>query len=188
MTTTSNIVVEATAHPRARKFILESDIRKGEGVAFRDPEACEHVPMAAAMLRMEGISEAYFSGNVITVTSARGFEWSDLEVGICEIIERELPNHDPVMPKPETAVRQAPAIGDLAVMDGILEQTIRPYIRSHGGELELLSYDPETARLSVNYLGTCGYCPAATTGTLEIIQNILREEFEPRLVVEVADA
>ena len=187
MKTTQDIVVEPTAHPRARKFILESDVRKGEGVAFREAEACEHVPMASALLRIEGVGETYFSGNVITVTSARGSEWDSLEPRISEVIESELPGHDPVMPKADPALRPAPSIGDLAVMDGILEQTIRPYIRSHGGELELLNYDAETARLSVNYLGTCGHCPASSTGTLEIIQNILREEFEPRLVVEIVE-
>jgi Fe-S cluster biogenesis protein NfuA len=187
MNTTQDIVVEPTAHPRARKFILESDVRKGEGVAFREAEACEHVPMASGLLKIEGVGEVYFSRNVITVTSARGSEWDALESRISEVIERELPGHDPAMPKSESTLRQAPAIGDLAVLDGILEQTILPYIRSHGGELELLNYDPETARLSVNYLGTCGHCPSSSTGTLEVIQNILREEFEPRLVVEIVE-
>lgn len=187
MNITQDIIVETTAHPRARKFILEADVRKGEGVAFREPGACEHVPMASALLTVEGVGEVYFSGNVITVTSTRGSEWQALQARICDVIEHELPSHDPVMQKPASALRQAPAIGDLAVIDGILEQTIRPYIRSHGGELELLSYDPETARLMVNYLGTCGHCPASSSGTLEIIQNILRDEFEPRLTVEIAE-
>jgi Fe-S cluster biogenesis protein NfuA len=187
MHTTQDIVVETTAHPRARKFILDADVRKGESVAFREPEACAHVPMASALLRIDGVGEVYYSSNVITVTAARGSEWDVLEPRICEVIERELPTHDPVMPKSESGVRQAPAIGDLAIIDGILEQTIRPYIRSHGGELDLLVYDPETAKLTVNYLGTCGSCPSSSTGTLDIIQNILREEFETRLTVEIAE-
>ena len=179
----TDIIVEPTAHPRARKFILGDDVRKGEGVAFLEPEACTHVPLAEALLRDEGVSEVYFSGNVITITSTRGTDWADLESRIRRILEAKLPNHDPAMIK-DSVPAQLPA-GDLAVIDGILEQTIRPYIRSHGGELELLDYEPELHRLHVKYLGTCGSCPASTSGTLESVQEILREKFDPRIQVEI---
>jgi Fe-S cluster biogenesis protein NfuA len=181
----SDIIVEPTAHPRARKFILGDDVRKGEGVTFSDPAACEHVPLAASLLRDEGISEVYLSGNVITITSTRGTDWTELEQRVRRVLEAELPNHDPAMVK--DAVPAQLTAGDLAVIDGILEQTIRPYIRSHGGELELVDYEPDTHRLHVNYLGTCGSCPSSTSGTLEIIQEILREKFEPRINVEIVE-
>jgi len=181
----TDIIVEPTAHPRARKFIFGDDVRKGEGVTFNDPKACEHVPLAASLVRDEGISEVYLSGNVITITSTRGTDWTELEQRVRRVLEAELPNHDPAMVR-DAVPAQLPA-GDLAVIDGILEQTIRPYIRSHGGELELVDYEPDTHRLHVNYLGTCGSCPASTSGTLEIIQEILREEFEPRINVEIVE-
>ena len=183
MSIDTDITVEPTAHPRARKFILGEDVRRGESVTFRDPAECAHVPLAAALLQDAGVSEAHFSRNVITITSARGADWTALESRVRRVLAEELKGHDPAM------VRDAkPAhvpIGDLAVIDGILEQTIRPYIRSHGGELELIDYEPELHRLHVNYLGTCGACPAATSGTLQIIQEILREEFDPRIEVEI---
>ena len=179
----TDIIVEPTAHPRARKFILGDDVRKGEGVAYRDLEECGHVPLAAALLRDEGVSEVYFSGNVITITSTRGTDWTELESRVRGVLEAELPGHDPAMLK-DAVPAQLPA-GDLAVIDGILEQTIRPYIRSHGGELELLGYEPELHRLHVNYLGTCGSCPSSTSGTLESVQEILRKEFDPRIKVEI---
>ena len=183
MTIDTDIIIEPTAHPRARKFILGDDVCKGEGMMFNDPTVCEHVPLAAALLRDEGIGEVYFSGNVITMTSTRGTDWTELEPRVRRILEEGLPAHDPAMVK-DAVPAQLP-VGDLAVIDGILEQTIRPYIRSHGGELELLDYKPDTHRLHINYLGTCGSCSLSTTGTLEAIQEILREEFDPRIHVEI---
>lgn len=130
-TINSSILVEPTAHPDARKFIFNDDIRKGEGVTFRTPEECKHVSLAEALLQDKGVNEVYFSGNVIMVTATRGMDWTNLESRILGIMEEELPGHDPEMIK-DSVPAQLPA-GDLAVMDGILEQTIRPYIRSHGG-------------------------------------------------------
>ncbi|MDA0991092.1 MAG: NifU family protein [Verrucomicrobia bacterium] len=186
MTVQHDIFVEPTAHPRARKFILRDEARRGEPVAFADAAACPHVPMAQALLNLGTIQEVYFSGNVITVTAVRGAEWDELEETITTTIEDHLATHDPLMLKPDEPRKVGTAIGDLALIDGIIERTIRPYIHSHGGEVELVNYDPETHRLTVNYQGTCGHCPASTSGTLEVIQQILSDEFDPRIQIEIA--
>ncbi len=185
MTTTAAIQIEPTAHPRARKFILERDVNTGAPVTFVDRDAAAHVPLAVALLDLPGVTDVHLAGNVITVTAARTADWSILEGSLRRAIETAIESHDPTLPKP-TAERPARlAAGDLAVIDGILEQTIRPYIRSHGGEVDLLHFDAETHRLLVTYQGTCGSCPASTTGTLEVIQQILRDEFDPEIVVEI---
>ncbi|MCE9615759.1 MAG: NifU family protein [Lentisphaerae bacterium] len=179
-----DILVEPTAHPRARKFILDRDVRAGDPIRFTTADECKHVPLAAALLSWVGVSDVHFAGNVITVTAGRGADWQMLEARLREEIARHIEAHDPSMRDPNAGTTRA-TIGDLAVIDGVLEQTIRPYIRSHGGELELLEYDAETKRLLVNYLGTCGSCPASTSGTLEIIQQILKDEFDPEIKVEI---
>jgi Fe-S cluster biogenesis protein NfuA len=132
------------------------------------------------------VCEVHFADNVITITAGRGTEWGPLEASVRRALADGIEAHDPAMPEPADGKQTRPAIGDLAVIDGILEQTIRPYIRSHGGEVDVLHYDSETKRLLVAYQGTCGHCPASTSGTLEIIQQILREEFDPQLQVEIA--
>jgi Fe-S cluster biogenesis protein NfuA len=185
MSTDQQIVVEPTAHPRARKFILERDVRTGTPVSFTDRGVAGHVPMAVALLDLPGVVEVHFAGNVITVTAARSADWQILEHIVRGCVADGLAAHDPSMPKADATSPAHLSSGDLAIIDGILEQTIRPYIRSHGGEVDLLHYDGETKRLLVSYQGTCGTCPASTSGTLEVIQQILREEFNPEITVEI---
>lgn len=180
-----DIAVEPTAHPRARKFVLTTDVRIGAPVTFRSAAECRHVPLAVALLETEGVGETHFAENFITVTATRTADWSVLETKIIETIVRLVTGgHDPRMPMP----RMAPADqGEaLAVINRILDETARPYLQSHGGELDLLGYDPETCRLLVAYVGTCGACPASSSGTLDMIQAILKEEFDPRIQVEIA--
>ena len=182
----SDIVVEPTAHPRARLFILDRDVNSGAPVHFVDTTACGHVPLAVALLELEGVSDLHLAGNTITVTAARGADWTSLEGRVREAIAGSLRGHDPSLRADAGARPARPVSGVLATIDGILEQSIRPYIRSHGGEVEALHYDAGTKRLLVSYQGTCGHCPAATSGTLEVIQQILREEFDPDIRVETS--
>lgn len=185
MTTLNAILVEPTAHPRARKFMLERDVNSGAPVAFTSRDAAAHIPLAAALLDLPGVTDLHLAGNVITVTASRTADWTILEGSVRRVIEDGLAAHDPTLPKAPSQTPARLASGDLALIDGILEQTIRPYIRSHGGEVDLLHYDGETKRLLVSYQGTCGSCPASTSGTLEVIQQILRDEFDPEIHVEI---
>lgn len=180
---TLEISVEPTAHPRARKFILERDVRTGDAIGFADPERCKHVPLATALLAVPGVSDAHFAQNVITITSARGADWGQIEEKARAVIAERIDAHDPAMKDAGAPIRAT--VGHVAAIDSILEQTIRPYIRSHGGEIDVLEYDAATKRLLVTYQGTCGSCPASTSGTLEAIQQILRDEFDPELLVEI---
>jgi len=184
-----DILVETTAHPRARKFVLDRDLNSGQPVTFRRVDECQHVPLAVALFGETGVAELHFAENVLVVLRERDMDWDALEPRVRVALAAHLGTHDPAMPRPVKTAEQAQRGGTeyLSVISDILDQTIRPYIHSHGGELDLVSYSPEDQRLSVSYVGTCGTCPAATDGTLQLIEAILRDEFDPRIKVDVLD-
>ncbi|MDA1044943.1 MAG: NifU family protein [Verrucomicrobia bacterium] len=190
------VVIEPTAHPRAYKFIFSFNLKNEGSVSFSQPEQCRHIPLATALLGVTGVSEIYFSENVLVVTRAREVTWEVLEPQIKEVLLAQINSHDPEMP-----IAPPPPAGDgtgsggktsplasdeMTVIDNVLTQTIRPYIRSHGGEVELLAFDPESRELLLDYHGTCGSCSFSTEGTLQLITEILREEYDPRITVQVA--
>ena len=61
-------------------------------------------------------------------------------------------------------------------VEGILDRHIRPGLRADGGDIELLSVQNNEVRIS--YQGACGGCPSAFMGTLEAVENILRQEMD----------
>ena len=64
-------------------------------------------------------------------------------------------------------------------------ENVRPYIQSHGGDVEFVSLKGKTVRLKL--LGSCHTCPHALATLHHGIEAQLRELVDPELVVERAD-
>ena len=54
-------------------------------------------------------------------------------------------------------------------IEQVLDQRVRPYLHSHGGEVMVVSL--EDGILRVKLLGQCSGCPSATLTTEQIIQE-----------------
>ena len=70
---------------------------------------------------------------------------------------------------------------DIQKIEEILDTTVRMYLQGDGGDIEIVSLNGH--QLEVRYEGACGTCPSSTSATLEAIQGILREQFDPELEV-----
>ena len=74
---------------------------------------------------------------------------------------------------------------EVQAVEEILDRTIRPGLQGDGGDIECLSFEDNV--LVVKYQGACGTCPSSTTGTLEAIKGILRDEMNnPEIEVYIA--
>ncbi len=58
-------------------------------------------------------------------------------------------------------------------IDEILDQ-IRPAIRADGGDIELMSFDPQSGRVEVRLVGACYDCPMSTATLRAGIEQQLR--------------
>ncbi len=54
-------------------------------------------------------------------------------------------------------------------IEQVLNERVRPYLRGHGGEVEIASL--EDGVLRVRLLGQCSNCPSATFTTEQLIQE-----------------
>lgn len=188
------IAFEATPNPRSRKVVLDQPLRLGDPIAYqRASGAFEGGPMIAQLLDIPHITDLYLRDNVLTVTQDGSGSWYLLEDIIRGIIRTGIGAHDPsytppaatatASAKPRTDVKPSP---QLDVIREILDSTITPYIASHGGAVELVAFDTETHRLTIAYEGACGTCPSSLGMTLSAIQNMLRDQYDPQLVVRVS--
>ena len=177
------IRTQRTPNPNAWKFILNSDVKRTGKVSYTETRECEHVPLAARLLRLANVSQVHLFENVLTVTQNGASDWAILALSVEDVIRAALPTHDADfddrMPKPKS--NGAPLDPHLVEIEEILDRTIRPGLQADGGDLEVLELDGNI--LTVRYQGACGSCPSAMTGTLEGIESILRTEFNPYLEV-----
>ena len=68
----------------------------------------------------------------------------------------------------------------------MLDHAVRPALANDGGGITLLGVEGNLVR--VHYQGACGTCPSSTTGTLEFIENFLKDTLSKDLKVETVDA
>lgn len=78
----------------------------------------------------------------------------------------------------------------LTTLEQLLDTRVRPFLREHGGDAEIISYEDGILRLRM--LGQCAGCPAATLTNESLIEEELKKEVpklrQVLLVHEVSDS
>jgi len=174
------IFVQNTPNPNSVKFILDTAVKSEGKAVYKSAADCQEIPLAAKILELEHVLEVCLTGNFITVSQDGNDDWDALEQQIKTILEAQIDSHDPDFKTAETAIPHS-GNPDIAKIEAIIDQTIRPALNMHGGDLEIVDYNNKILR--INYQGACGSCPSATFGTLQLIENILKEQFDPDIAV-----
>lgn len=186
----TRLMIQSTPNPNALKFVLNTPVKTSGNWTYKAAGECAGNPLAGAIFALDPhVKEVYFFDNYITVTQDGDVDWEGLEEKIHRTILEKISDHNPDFLTPEPEKKAAPEGGDspeLAQISEILDQTVRPALQMDGGDIQLVDYKNNTLR--VFYQGACGSCPSATMGTLKAIENILRDQFNPDVVVELADA
>ena len=60
-------------------------------------------------------------------------------------------------------------------LEAVLDEYVRPLLRTHGGDMEVLSVEDGVMRFKLT--GKCAGCPAADLTTEELIQGEIAEHF-----------
>ena len=183
-------MIQSTPNPNALKFVLNVPVKMEGNFTYKSAGECKDNPLAKAIFEVDSsIKEVYFFDNYITVTQSGDGDWDALEDSIKKTILAKIKDHDPNF-KTETPKTKTPQASDRSAdmnqIDAILDQTVRPALQMDGGDIQLINY--QNNLLKVFYQGACGSCPSSAMGTLQAIENILKNEFNPEIKVELAEA
>ena len=66
-------------------------------------------------------------------------------------------------------------------IEKVIDETIRPYLVSDGGDIELDLVKGD--EVVISFKGACGSCPSSAGGTLRGIERALRQSVHPDIVV-----
>lgn len=181
----TEIAIQPTPNPNALKFILEENIKAQGKTSFKNPKQAQSVPMAFALFDLRGVDQVHFFQNVITVSKFTFEPWDSLEPAVITTIENMIEDHNPEFEDHDPEKERRKNLGaDMLKIEEILDKRIRPGLQGDGGDLKALSF--ENNMLLVQYQGACGSCPSSTTGTLEAIRGILKDEYSPEIEVYIA--
>ena len=180
--------IDETPNPNARKFLLREPLSWGIAHSYENAEQAQSDALASALFAIPHVSNVFYIDSWLTVTQDGQADWEKLlrEIAV------------PVRAAPAAGAQSAAAVFaarasvvDLSPQDRqrldaielVLDQQIRPYLQSDGGDLHVLSLSGN--QLVVHYQGACGTCPSSISGTLQGIQNLLHT-LEPDLEVIAA--
>jgi Fe-S cluster biogenesis protein NfuA len=177
--------IEGTPNRNALKFILREPLTWGVTRSYDNAEQAKDDPLAAALFEIDHVTNVFYVDRWITITQDGGADWQDLARDVADPI-RAAPAAD--RQSAATVAAASTALAGLSpedqerleIINGLLDEEVRPYLQNDGGDLHVLSL--EGNKLSVHYQGACGTCPSSITGTLRGIQNMLRS-IEPDLEI-----
>jgi NFU1 iron-sulfur cluster scaffold homolog, mitochondrial len=177
--------IQPTPNPNALKFICDRPVKLEGNSSYRTPMECGENQLASKIFTLRGVDQLHFFDNVVTLTKFGYEEWDALGPKVEDLLEAELPTHDPDYHDPDPEKERRESLSpEMQEIEKILDRTIRPGLQGDGGDIQTVSYEDDI--LLVRYQGACGTCPSATTGTLQAIKQILKDEYSPDIDVYIA--
>lgn len=107
---------------------------------------------------------------------------------IAEILEAELKRESETVEQPvkKPAEEKTAGLSNLQRMQKVMEviNMIRPQLQADGGDIELVDINGKV--VSVRLQGSCHGCAASQVTLHQVIEQILRQQVEPDIVIEEA--
>ena len=189
-----------TPNPEAAQFIMSGDVMKKGTKTFSSPELSKGDPLAEALFKIYGVENVFIKENFVTITKSPVVAWTTVMEPIQNTLEKHTTFYETcdedAQPEAGTSnilekveVEDFPNLTDAQkseVIDAMLDHAVRPALANDGGGITLLGVEGNLVR--VHYQGACGTCPSSTAGTLEFIENFLKDTLSKDLKVETVDA
>ncbi len=177
---------QITPNPRAIKFITNKTIKSDGKATFNFPEEAEQHLLFYDIFLIDGVRQVYAFQNTVTVSHDGTVLVDDFKNEVIEVLKARLPDHDPDFLTPEEENSKKPKdrshlSAEMQEIEAILDRTVRPGLQADGGDLDVIDYQDNI--LKISYQGACGTCPSSFMGTLQAIEGILQNEFNPDIRV-----
>jgi len=185
---------ELTPNPNAFKYILNAPVIDEGAKSFTSEEDAKGDRFVRSVFALGNVQSIYLSENFVTVSFLPSHNLELLVDAVEDIIEEHLTFYDSQIAENEAKDEPSilenldkidfPSLSDPekgAVIDAVLDETVRPALANDGGGLTVLDFEDNTLR--IRYQGACGSCPSSATGTLRAIENILHSSLKQEIRV-----
>jgi NFU1 iron-sulfur cluster scaffold homolog, mitochondrial len=178
--------IQETPNPNAVKFILKEPVSSGTSHSFKSAEDAENNELAKSIFAVGDVVSVFYMDKMITVEKTDDADWDEVlpELAVPIRAAESVKSTNGANKKIGGAI--GIALSDnpqIAQINDLLDERIRPYLASDGGWLEIESLEDKT--LKIRYEGACGSCPSSLTGTLMAIENMIKDEVDSEIEVVV---
>ncbi len=186
-----SIYAESTPNPEVMKFV-SNRMLADKSIEISTMMEAKGISIAEALLKFPFVKSIYLHSNFISISKTKTVEWGDIAIqlrifitdflndkGIKNYTEniKEIEKKEPNI----AAIKKEFSDEELEIK-ALLEQYIKPAVESDGGEIALKSLKENI--VTVKLKGACSGCPSAAMTLKGGIETLLKQKFNPDVVVK----
>ena len=183
-----SVYTETTPNPSVMKFVANKRLVPTI-IEYKHIKETDEAPMAKALFtQFPFIEEVFFDDNYISVTKKDNKEWAMVTPNIREFIKNYLSEGHTLISSSEIKRHQQTTQERLLSMVttdevskqivAIIDEFVKPAVASDGGNIQFISYNPETHYVEVILQGACSGCPSSTLTLKKGIEVILKDKLQ----------
>lgn len=178
------VYAESTPNPAVIKFVANKKLVTSL-FEFTSIDEAKASPMATELFHFPFVKSVFIDENYVSVTKYDVAEWQDITMELREFIRSYIENGKDIILANTTQTKEKTSIqtdNNLDSLDdtskdiiNILDEFVKPAVASDGGNIQFISYEPESKKVNVMLQGACSGCPSSTYTLKSGIENMLKE-------------
>ena len=178
------VYAESTPNPNVQKFVTNK-LLSNQNIELNDQADAHDVPLAFELFGFPFVKEVFISDNYVSIQKTNDLEWFEVNNSIRDFLKEYLQSDRRIVAEgyaPQVKEAQKNDVKFQATDDDIskeiiavLEEYIKPAVAGDGGNIQFLSYEPETKEVNVLLQGACNGCPSSTITLKNGIEATLKQ-------------
>jgi len=178
------VYAESTPNPNVQKFVTNR-LLSNQNIELSSQAEADGVPLAFELFEFPFVKEIFISDNYVSIQKSDDLEWFEINNTLRDFIKEYLQsdrrivseNFSPAVKEANTnELKYAPTDDDISKeIMAVLEEYIKPAVAGDGGNIQFLSYIPDTQEVNVILQGACNGCPSSTITLKNGIEATLKQ-------------
>lgn len=178
------VYAESTPNPNVQKFVT-NQLLTNQHIELSSPEQAVAVPLARELFEFPFVKEVFLSDNYVSIQKTGDLDWFEINNTLRDFLKEYLQSDRRVVAEnyvptsSSDGIRKTeytPTNDDVSKqIIGVLEEYIKPAVAGDGGNIQFLSYAPDTKEVNVLLQGACNGCPSSTITLKNGIESTLKQ-------------
>ncbi len=178
------VYAESTPNPNVQKFVTNK-LLSNKNIELSSKSDAKEVPLALELFGFPFVKEVFISNNYVSIQKSKETDWFEINNSLRDFIKEYLQSDRRVVSEnyrakqidsPKEKHKYTPT-NDATSKEiiAVLEEYIKPAVAGDGGNIQFLSYIPETKEVNVILQGACNGCPSSTITLKNGIEATLKQ-------------
>lgn len=178
------VYAESTPNPNVQKFVTNK-LLSNQNIELANRADATDVPLALELFDFPFVKEIFISDNYVSIQKTNDLDWFEVNNALRDFIKEYLQSDRRiVLPSyqqksvvnNDEQLKFTPTNDDVSKeIIAVLEEYIKPAVAGDGGNIQFLSYIPETQEVNVILQGACNGCPSSTITLKNGIEATLKQ-------------